>query len=64
MILKPIVGIVDPIDDIILKGFVIQGKEVIDALPTSFIDSNVSLRWKQQKSKELRHAPWLATLWG
>jgi hypothetical protein len=35
-----------------------------DALPSSLIDSNVSLRWKQWKSKELGHAPWLATFWG
>jgi hypothetical protein len=25
----------------------------IDVLPSSLIDSNVSLRWKQQKNKEL-----------
>jgi hypothetical protein len=30
-----------------------------DVLPISFIDSNMSLRRKQQKSKESRHAPWL-----
>jgi hypothetical protein len=35
-----------------------------DALPTSFIDSNVNLRQKQWKSKESGHALWLATLWG
>jgi hypothetical protein len=34
----------------------------IDALPNSLMDSNVSLNWKQQKNKELGHAPWLATL--
>jgi hypothetical protein len=28
-----------------------------DALPTSFIDSNANLRWKQWKSKELGHVP-------
>jgi hypothetical protein len=28
-----------------------------DALPTPFIDSNVSLKWKQRKNKELGHAP-------
>jgi hypothetical protein len=33
-------------------------------IPNSLIDSNVSLRWKQWKSKELGHAPWLVTLWG
>jgi hypothetical protein len=32
-----------------------------DALPTSFIDSNVSPRWKHWKRKELGYAPWLAT---
>jgi hypothetical protein len=37
--------------------------EVNDVLPTSFIDSNVKLRWKQWKSKELRHTPWLVALW-
>jgi hypothetical protein len=35
---------------------------LFDALPTPFIDSNVNLRWKQQKSKELGHIPWLETL--
>jgi hypothetical protein len=28
-----------------------------DALPSSLIDSNVSMKWKQRKSKESRHAP-------
>jgi hypothetical protein len=28
-----------------------------DALPSSLIDSNVSLRWKQRKSKELGYIP-------
>jgi hypothetical protein len=28
-----------------------------DALPSSLIDSNVSLRWKQQKDQKLEHAP-------
>jgi hypothetical protein len=31
--------------------------------PNSLRDSNVSPNWKQRKSKELGHAPWLATLW-
>jgi len=35
-----------------------------DALSSSLIDSNVSLRRKHRKSKELRHAAWFATLWG
>jgi hypothetical protein len=30
-------------------------KTNIDALPISLIDSNVSLRWKQRKNKELGH---------
>jgi hypothetical protein len=30
MILDSNVGIVDPIDDIILEGFVVQGKEVME----------------------------------
>jgi hypothetical protein len=29
-----------------------------------FIDSNVSIRWKQRKSKELGHVPWLVALQG
>jgi hypothetical protein len=37
---------------------------LVDVLPTPFIDSNVNLRWKQRKSKELRHAPWLVALRG
>jgi hypothetical protein len=28
-----------------------------DALPSSLINSNVSLKWKQWKSKELGHTP-------
>ncbi len=35
-----------------------------EVLPSSLMDSNMSLKLKQQKSKELGHAPWLATLWG
>jgi hypothetical protein len=31
--------------------------------PNSLRDSNVSLNWKQLKSKKSGHAPWLATLW-
>jgi hypothetical protein len=27
-----------------------------DMLPSSLIDANVSLKWKQRKSKELGHA--------
>ncbi len=34
-----------------------------DALPSSLMDSNVSLNWKQRKSKESGHAPWLVALW-
>jgi hypothetical protein len=37
---------------------------VFHVLPSSLIDSNVSMRWKQQQNKELRHAPWFATLGG
>jgi hypothetical protein len=36
---------------------IILPNDIIDALSTPFIDSNVSLKWKQQKSKELGHAP-------
>jgi hypothetical protein len=28
-----------------------------DAFPSSLIESNVSLKWKQQKSKESGHTP-------
>jgi hypothetical protein len=35
-----------------------------DELPSSLINSNVNMRWKQRKNKELGHAPWLAALWG
>jgi hypothetical protein len=35
-----------------------------DALPSSLIDSNVILRWKQRKVQELGHVPWLVTLLG
>jgi hypothetical protein len=37
---------------------------VSDVLPSSLIDSNVSLRWKQRKSKKLGCTPSLATFWG
>jgi hypothetical protein len=30
---------------------------IIDVLPSFLMDSNVSLNWKQQKGKELGHAP-------
>jgi len=32
-------------------------KLICDLLPSSLMDSNVSLNWKQQKNKELEHAP-------
>jgi hypothetical protein len=35
-----------------------------DAFPSSLINSNVSLKWKQQENKELGHTPWLVTFWG
>ncbi len=45
--------------------YIIRGKVVSsDALPSSLIDSNVSLKWKQRKSKKLGHVIWLAILWG
>jgi hypothetical protein len=37
---------------------------VCDMLPNYSIDSNVSMKWKQWKSKELGHIPWLVALWG
>ncbi len=36
----------------------------IDALPSSLIDSKMSLKWKQRKCKESKHIPWLVALWG
>jgi len=39
-------------------------KAYFDALPSSFMDSNVSLNWKYRKSKESGHASWLTALWG
>jgi hypothetical protein len=33
-------------------------------LPSSWIDFNVSLKWKHRKSKELGHTPWLVALSG
>jgi hypothetical protein len=35
-----------------------------NAILSSLIDSNVNLKWKQRKNKELGHALWLATLLG
>jgi hypothetical protein len=35
-----------------------------DTLPSSLLDSNVSLKWKHRKNKELGHALWLVALWG
>jgi hypothetical protein len=35
-----------------------------NTLPSSLIDSNVNIKWKQRKSKELGHVPWFVTLWG
>jgi hypothetical protein len=34
-----------------------------NAPPSSLMDSNVSSNWKQRKSKELGHIPWLIALW-
>jgi hypothetical protein len=39
-------------------------KNSSDALPSSLINSNMNLRWKQQENKKLGHVPWLAALWG
>jgi hypothetical protein len=35
-----------------------------DALPSSWIDANVNLKWKQRKNQELGHAPWFIALSG
>jgi len=35
-----------------------------DTPPSSLVDSNVSPNWKQRKSKESGHTPWLVALWG
>jgi hypothetical protein len=40
------------------------GWNMCDGLPSSWIDSNVSLKWKQRKSQKLGHAPWFVALWG
>jgi hypothetical protein len=46
------------------KSFVVFFRYTLhDVLPTSFSNSNVSLRWKQWKSKELKHTSWFATFW-
>jgi hypothetical protein len=37
---------------------------MIDTLPSSLIDSNASLKWKQRKNKELGHASWFVALMG
>jgi hypothetical protein len=39
-------------------------EKACDALPSSLIDSNVSLKWKWWKDKKLKHVHWLAALWG
>jgi len=36
----------------------------IDALPSSLVDSNVNLRRKQQKNKELRTRSLVRNTWG
>ncbi len=50
--------------DTVERGVTSSKKAIPDAFPTSFRDSSMSPRLKQRKSKELRHTPWLATLWG
>jgi hypothetical protein len=35
-----------------------------ETLPSFLMDSNVSLKWRQQKGKESGHALWLVALWG
>jgi hypothetical protein len=37
--------------------FILMDMSIFDVLPSSWIDSNVSLKWKQQKSQELGHVP-------
>jgi hypothetical protein len=43
---------------------VILWKRLVNAPPTSLIDSTTSLKVKTTKDKELGHAPWLVALWG
>jgi hypothetical protein len=45
-----------------LRFLTLNFNTTLDALSSSWIDSNVSLKWKQQKSKESGHAPLLTTL--
>jgi hypothetical protein len=48
----------------IMVGPILAKLFAIDALPSSLIDSNMSLKLKHRKNKESRHAPWFATIRG
>jgi hypothetical protein len=37
---------------------------MLSVLYHPWLDSNVSMKWKHWKSKELGHAPWFVALWG
>ncbi len=45
-------------------GALKDSKKECDALPSSLMDSYMSLNRKQRKNKELGHIPWLIALWG
>jgi hypothetical protein len=45
------------------EHFVFMCNSLIDVLPNSLMDSNVSLNWKQRNNKESGHVPWLIALW-
>ncbi len=45
------------------KIFIWCDVRIYDTFSSSIIDSNVSIRWKQRKEKELRHVFWFTTFW-
>jgi hypothetical protein len=51
-------------DKKLVKSCFVMKCKLSDAPPNSFTNSNVNLKWKQWKSKESRHVPWLVALWG
>jgi hypothetical protein len=56
MIIKGIAGLEHPDIDPLFPSDP-SDNTLSDALPSSLIDSNASLKWKQRKSKESGHAP-------
>jgi hypothetical protein len=63
-------GLHDPFGHLKHKLWLKEGPKVKlavwfpDIVSSSLINSNVSLKWKQRKSKELGHIPWFATFRG